>query len=118
MTPAPEDDLPDRRTPYAAAGAQAERTGLAWHRTGLVLAGTAGLLLHASDDAVRPLRVATLVGLVAAAAALLVSGRRRSAVLRQGVDGSVRAPSARLVTALGLAGTVLGVAALGLALDT
>lgn len=89
-----------RRRPEPAldVGLPAERTAMAWQRTGLALAGFSALLVHFAD---RDLLVATpgLVGLVGALALLLVGERRYSRAVRR-IEAGEPCGAHRLVVAL------------------
>ena len=91
-------------------GLQAERTVLSWSRTGVALAAVGLLLVR--DPIGRSGPVLAAVALLLAAAAGLVSRRRRVVVGRR--TGSAVAPASREVAVLGLAVTALA-AAVGVA---
>ncbi len=105
--------LISRRRPEPAldVGLPAERTAMAWQRTGLALAGFSALLVHVSERDVL-LALPGFAGFVVALV-LLVAGERRYTwtVRRIGADESCTAQ--RMVAALAVAVVVLSVAALG-----
>ena len=97
-------------------GAQAERTSLAWTRSGYGLAGTGALLLHAAPTSV-PAEVGAALGLAVGGCVLAVAGRRGRAASARLEGGHGTALPARwtallAVTAVALAlvavATVLG----------
>ena len=98
-----------RRRPEPAldVGLPAERTAMAWQRTGLALAGFSALLVHLAD---RDLLVAT-PGLVGALALLLVGERRYSRAVRR-IEAGEPCGAHRLVVALTSGVVVLSLASL------
>ena len=82
-------------TPLLSGGAQAERTALAWQRTGLAFLGVGAVLLHVNDGGPTPLSLA--VGLLdlatgAVLAAVVAPVRYRLTLLRV---GETQSPLAR-----------------------
>jgi uncharacterized membrane protein YidH (DUF202 family) len=105
--PRPEADDPDEPLD---PGLQAERTYLAWQRTGLGLAAIGALLLHSAIDGGQPLAIPGALTLVVAAVLTARAQRRyRSTVSyirlgRSPVDYRVVATTAALTVVLGIVG--------------
>lgn len=105
----PEDDVDER---VLDAGLQAERTAMAWQRTGLAMTVLGALLWHAGGKGPGSLLPGVLA-LVAALWLLAAAPRRyRSTVRRVRAGRSPVAPGA--LRALAGAVVLLGVAAVGL----
>lgn len=99
-----------RPEPALEVGLPAERTAMAWQRTGLGLAGFSALLVHVADRDLL-LAVPGLLGLVVALV-VLVTGERRYAwtVRRIEADESPVAPHLAIALTVGV--VVLAVSAL------
>jgi uncharacterized membrane protein YidH (DUF202 family) len=100
----------------ADAGLQAERTYLAWQRTGLSFAAVGALLVHAAGGVKHPLSdVPGLIGL-AVGAVVLLRGLLRYRLAVEAARGQRSTAAGAAVGGIALAATVLSVAGLVLVL--
>lgn len=90
----------------------AERTSMAWQRTGLAVGGFSAMLVHLGEHSVLS-AAPGLMGMLLAAGLLVVAERRYSWVLRC-IENDVTCAAPRTVAGLTLAVTTLAISTAGL----
>lgn len=94
-------------------GLQAQRTALAWHRTGLAVLANALVILRSGVSAGHPVLTALGVLLLAGAAGVAAGGVWRSRTLRLGAHAAATpVPVVRAVAAVTVLAATAGVLAL------